>query len=141
MFDDNCAKIAKTLSGGQVKVTASSVELLAAVNGLESARDRANNNVKIHTTSRILHDILTKWLVIWKKNKWKKGNGSRLTIPTTLLKRLDILLKVDKHCPQKVKHFSTFVLLAGDECQCGSYWPWKLPRDCDGRNYCKTDVC
>ena len=109
IFDDSRPKIVKTVTGSQIKLTPSNVDLLAVVTGLESARERANKNVEIRTASRILHDIFTKWLVIWKKNKWKKGNGSRLTIPIQLLRRLDNLLKVDKHCPQQVKHFFLFL--------------------------------
>ena len=91
--DKSLAPIRKQLSGKQVpKLTVSLAEVQAVVLGLERAKTQGFLCVEIKTTSRLLEEIFTKWLVIWKKNKWRRGNGGRLVIPVPLLRRLDHLV-------------------------------------------------
>ena len=94
IFSDTAlAPIRQYLSGKQVpKLTASVAEVQAVVLGLERAKTQGFLCVEIRTTSRLLEEIISKWLVIWKKNKWRRGNGGRLVIPVALLRRLDHLV-------------------------------------------------
>ena len=94
IFSDTAlAPIRQYLSGKQVpKLTASVAEVQAVVLGLERAKTQGFLCVEIRTTSRLLEEIISKWLVIWKKNKWRRGNGGRLVIPVPLLRRLDHLV-------------------------------------------------
>jgi len=91
--DKNVPQITQSMSESQFpKLTNSIVDIWSVVHGLQTARDNGYQMVEIRTASRLLKEVLTKWLDVWKKNKWKKGNGGRLVIPITLLKRLDSLL-------------------------------------------------
>lgn len=91
--DTTLSPIREYLSGKQVpKLTVSLAEVQAAVLGLERAKTQGFLCVEIRTTSRLLEEIFSKWLVIWKKNKWRRGNGGRLVIPVPLLRRLDHLV-------------------------------------------------
>ena len=91
--DTTLTPIREYLSGKQVpKLTVSLAEVQAAVLGLERAKTQGFLCVEIRTTSRLLEEIFSKWLVIWKKNKWRRGNGGRLVIPVPLLRRLDHLV-------------------------------------------------
>ena len=94
IFSDTAlAPIRQYLSGKQVpKLTASVAEVQAVVLGLQRAKTQGFLCVEIRTTSRLLEEIISKWLVIWKKNKWRRGNGGRLVIPVPLLRRLDHLV-------------------------------------------------
>ena len=91
--DTTLTPIRQNLSGKQFpKLTVSLAEVQAAVLGLERAKTQGFLCVEIRTTSRLLEEIFSKWLVIWKKNKWRRGNGGRLVIPVPLLRRLDHLV-------------------------------------------------
>ena len=91
--DRSVPQITKSMSESQFpKLTNSIVDIWSVVLGLQTARDNGYQMVEIRTPSRLLGEVLTKWLDVWKKNKWKRGNGGRLVIPITLLKRLDSLL-------------------------------------------------
>ena len=91
--DTNLSPIKQSLSGKQFpRLSVSLAEVQAVVLGLETAKTKGFLRVEVRTSSRHIEEIFSKWLVIWKKNKWKRGNGGRLVIPVPLLRRLDHLV-------------------------------------------------
>ena len=59
----------KTLHGGESETTNNRMELMAAIQGLESLRKRCD--VRLTTDSKYVMDGITQWLPNWKKNGWK----------------------------------------------------------------------
>ncbi len=59
----------KELSGGEIDTTNNRMELMAAIQGLETlSRPVA---VTVTTDSSYVKDGITKWIINWKKNGWK----------------------------------------------------------------------
>ena len=69
-------------------------QLKACLAALRHAKSWGYHEVKLYTTSPLLQSIITTQLQVWKRKKWRKGNGSRLVIPISLLKNLDRMLTV-----------------------------------------------
>ena len=59
----------KELSGGEDLTTNNRMELMAAIQGLESLKRRVP--VRVHTDSTYLRDGITKWIHAWKRNGWR----------------------------------------------------------------------
>ena len=59
----------KELSGGEADTTNNRMELMAAIQGLESLTRKAP--VVIYTDSTYVKDGITKWIFGWKRNGWK----------------------------------------------------------------------
>ena len=59
----------KELKGGTRDTTNNRMEMMAAIEGLESLKRPAR--VRIHTDSRYLRDGITRWIHNWKNNGWK----------------------------------------------------------------------
>ena len=76
------------------KLGINNIEIQATVTALEQARTLGYSRVRLCTSSNMLEAIITKHLQQWKQKKWKRCNGSRLTLPISLLKKLDRLLAV-----------------------------------------------
>jgi len=89
------------------KLSVTIVELYAIRKGLASVISVGWTQVEVRIASRQTWDILDKWLKIWKRNKWKKCNGSRLCIPVSLLKEIDKSL---------MQLSVSFVLIARGSC-------------------------
>ena len=70
------------------KATNNRAELQAAVLGLEQALQHKFKNVVLNTDSKLLENIMTKWMDEWKGRNWKKADGQ----PP---KQLDLLKKLD----------------------------------------------
>ena len=60
----------KELSGSENDTTNNRMELMAAIQGLETLR-RGVEQVRVHTDSTYVKDGITKWIHGWKKNGWK----------------------------------------------------------------------
>lgn len=60
------------LKGGEVATTNNRMELLAAINALESLPDSVHAD--LHTDSEYLRNGITKWIHGWKKNGWKTAD-------------------------------------------------------------------
>lgn len=60
----------KELSGFELETTNNRMELMAAIQGVESLK-RGVGQVRIHTDSTYVKDGITKWIFGWKKNGWK----------------------------------------------------------------------
>ena len=74
------------------KLSINNIEIQACVTALEEVRTLGYTKVNLCTSSNMLAAIITKHLKQWKQKKWKRCNGSRLTLPISLLKKLDRLL-------------------------------------------------
>lgn len=59
----------KELCEGEFKTTNNRMELLAAIMGLESLKQK--QEVDLYTDSTYVRDGITKWIHGWKKNGWK----------------------------------------------------------------------
>jgi ribonuclease HI len=62
----------KELSGGEMDTTNNRMELMAAIQALESLKRPAR--VRLHTDSTYVKDGITKWLPSWKKRGWKTAD-------------------------------------------------------------------
>lgn len=74
----------RELSGGEAETTNNRMELLAAINALETL-DRPSA-VTVVTDSAYVKDGITKWIHGWKRNGWKKKGG---------LKNVDLWQRLD----------------------------------------------
>lgn len=61
----------KELCGGEPATTNNRMELMAAIQGLESLK--RDMKVRVHTDSNYVKDGITKWIHGWKKNGWKNA--------------------------------------------------------------------
>ncbi|MDZ4382226.1 MAG: ribonuclease HI [Parvibaculum sp.] len=61
----------KELCGGEPATTNNRMELMAAIQGLESLNRGVR--VRVHTDSTYVKDGITKWIHGWKKNGWKNA--------------------------------------------------------------------
>ena len=75
------------------KATNNRAELQAAVLGLEQALQHKFKNVVLNTDSKLLENIMTKWMDEWKGRNWKKADGQPPKL-LDLLKKLDNLRSV-----------------------------------------------
>ncbi|HEB79655.1 MAG TPA: ribonuclease HI [Rhodospirillales bacterium] len=62
----------KELSGGEADTTNNRMELMAAIQGLETLKRGVN--ARLHTDSVYLRDGVTKWIHAWKRNGWRTAN-------------------------------------------------------------------
>lgn len=60
----------KELNGGEFETTNNRMELLAAINGLDSLKG-GPHDVSLYTDSSYVKDGISKWIYGWKKNGWK----------------------------------------------------------------------
>lgn len=74
----------RELSGGEADTTNNRMELLAAINALETL-DRGTK-LTVVTDSSYVKDGITKWIHGWKRNGWKKKGG---------LKNVDLWQRLD----------------------------------------------
>ncbi len=61
--------VERELSGGEPATTNNRMELMAAIQGLESLKRRSR--VDVYTDSTYVRDGITKWIHGWKRNGWK----------------------------------------------------------------------
>jgi ribonuclease HI len=61
----------KELCGGEPATTNNRMELMAAIQGLETLKRGVK--VRVHTDSTYVKDGITKWIHGWKKNGWKNA--------------------------------------------------------------------
>jgi ribonuclease HI len=64
----------KSLSGGQAHTTNNRMEMLAAIEALESLKRPCT--VKLTTDSQYLMNGITKWIKNWKKRGWKTSQNT-----------------------------------------------------------------
>jgi ribonuclease HI len=64
--------IEKEISGGEAATTNNRMEMMAAIEALETLR--RPTTVRLHTDSGYLRDGITKWIHGWKRNGWKTAD-------------------------------------------------------------------
>ena len=87
----------KELYGGEAETTNNRMELMAAIQGLESLTRGVT--AKLYTDSKYLKDGITQWIANWKRNGWKTA-AKKPVKNIDLWKRLDAALErhtVDWH--------------------------------------------
>ena len=77
----------KELSGAEVDTTNNRMELTAAIKGLLALSEPCQ--VNLYTDSEYLRQGITKWLVTWKKHRWK-------TSAKTAVKNQDLWQALDE---------------------------------------------
>ena len=63
----------KTLSGGELETTNNRMELMAAIQGLETLKKPCY--VLLYTDSQYVKKGITEWLPKWVKKNWKNAKG------------------------------------------------------------------
>lgn len=76
----------KLLSGGEVHTTNNRMEMMAAIQALESLHRPCK--VRVTTDSQYLHKGITEWLAGWKRRGWKTA-GKKPVKNADLWERLD----------------------------------------------------
>jgi ribonuclease HI len=67
----------REISGGFRKTTNNRMEILAAITGLESLKERCR--VTLYSDSKYLVDSMTKgWVYRWKRNGWKRDKAGKV---------------------------------------------------------------
>lgn len=77
----------RKLKGGEAQTTNNRMELLAAINALETLA--GPSTITIVTDSSYVKDGITKWIFGWKKKGWKTANKKPVK-NEELWKRLDV---------------------------------------------------
>jgi len=76
----------KELCGGDAETTNNRMELMAAIQGIESLN--RPSEVDLYTDSTYVRDGITKWIFGWKKNGWRTA-AKKAVKNEDLWKRLD----------------------------------------------------
>lgn len=117
-------------SDGERTTTNNRMEMLAAINALESLRQPSP--VTLVTDSRYLIDCCTKWMAGWKRAGWKRKAGALKNVD--LLQRLDDLQQLHQVSWQWVKghsgepgneHVDTLLNQAMDRLAAGQEAAWE----------------
>lgn len=77
----------KKLCGGERNTTNNRMELMAAIQALESLRERCH--VTLHTDSTYVMKGITEWMPGWKRKQWKTADGKPVK-NVDLWQRLDL---------------------------------------------------
>lgn len=78
----------RVLKGGEAATTNNRMELLAAINALESLT--RNTEITIVTDSNYVKNGITSWIFGWKKNGWKNA-AKKPVANAELWQRLDLV--------------------------------------------------
>ncbi len=100
-----CSATEKELerSDGEPDSTNNRMELTAVIRGLEALREPCQ--VTLHADSSYVLQGMSSWMEGWKKNGWKRKEGSKL-VPVKnvdLWKRLDELLQIHQVRYEQIK--------------------------------------
>ena len=101
-----CPETGLELSGAEEKTTNNRMELMAAIQALETVKK--GNKVVLHTDSTYVKDGLTKWIHGWKKNGWK-------TAAKKPVKNQDLWMAMDEACQRHDITWKWVKGHAGDE--------------------------
>ena len=78
----------KEMFGGENDTTNNRMEMMAAIQALESLKPGYAGEIELWTDSKYLKDGITKWIHGWKKRGWKKAD-KKPVLNMDLWKRLD----------------------------------------------------
>ena len=96
----------KEIYGGQPDTTNNRMELMAAIEALNSLKGACS--VVLHTDSQYVKDGLTKWMAGWKRNGWK-------TAAKKPVKNQDLWMALDDACSRHDIEWRWVKGHAGDE--------------------------
>jgi len=96
------------------KATNNAAELQAAILGLEQAQARNYKEIKLNTDSKLLKNIMTKWLDQWKRSNWIKSDGDKPK-NLNLVKKLDGLRSELKITWNWIPRNSCFEMVLADK--------------------------
>jgi ribonuclease HI len=80
----------KELYGGEVETTNNRMELMAAIEALETLNRSCQ--IRLHTDSKYVLQGITEWMVNWKKRGWKTANNKPVK-NEDLWRRLDAAIQ------------------------------------------------
>ena len=89
----SCKGNYRELVGGEMQTTNNRMELLAAINALESLKRPCR--VEMHTDSQYLKKGITDWIHKWKRKNWRRRTGEEV-LNVDLWKRLDAQMQRHK---------------------------------------------
>lgn len=78
----------KEMFGGTKDTTNNRMEMMAAIQALESLKPHYTGEIELWTDSKYLKDGITTWIHGWKKRGWKKAD-KKPVLNMDLWKRLD----------------------------------------------------
>lgn len=81
--------VEKELSGGEADTTNNRMELMAAIQAIESLKRPVR--ARVHTDSTYVRDGITKWMANWKTNGWRTS-AKKPVRNVDLWQRLDAAL-------------------------------------------------
>ena len=96
----------KELSGGEAETTNNRMELMAAIEALNTLKKASR--VRLHTDSTYVKDGLTQWIHGWKRNGWK-------TAAKKPVKNKDLWQALDEACARHEIEWVWVKGHAGDE--------------------------
>ncbi|MCF6221476.1 MAG: ribonuclease HI [Robiginitomaculum sp.] len=82
----------KEMFGGEGDTTNNRMEMMAAIQALESLKPDYAGEIELWTDSKYLKDGITIWIHGWKKRGWKKAN-KKPVLNMDLWKRLDAVVQ------------------------------------------------
>lgn len=82
----------KEIWGGDPDTTNNRMEMMAAIQALESLKDGYKGDVILWTDSKYLLDGITKWIHGWKKRGWRKAD-KKPVLNKDLWQRLDAVVE------------------------------------------------
>jgi len=77
----------KTLFGAEMDTTNNRMELMAAIQALMTVREPCQ--IALYTDSQYVRKGISEWLLVWKKNQWKKADK-------TPVKNIDLWQALDQ---------------------------------------------
>ena len=80
-------EVEKELTGGEQATTNNRMELMAAIQGLESLK--RPSTVALYTDSRYVADGIKTWLANWKRRNWRTADGKPV-------KNIDLWQRLDQ---------------------------------------------
>lgn len=80
----------KELCGGEAETTNNRMELMAAIQALETLNQACS--VKLHTDSKYVLQGITEWMINWKKRGWKTATNKPVK-NEELWRRLDAAIQ------------------------------------------------
>jgi len=82
----------KEMFGGTDDTTNNRMEMMAAIQALESLKPHYSGKIELWTDSKYLKDGITTWIHGWKKRGWKKAD-KKPVLNMDLWKRLDAVVE------------------------------------------------
>lgn len=82
----------KELFGGEAETTNNRMELMAAIQALESLNGGYSGEIVLWTDSKYLKDGITNWIHGWKKRGWRKAD-KKPVLNKDLWQRLDAIVE------------------------------------------------